>query len=108
MNRRAITRREAIAGAGLLVGTGACSRHPAEPSYVSIVRATGYTQDLAGLVRRILADHKIQARGKRVVLKPNLVEFDAGTTINTHPAVVLAAMEAFQAAGAADVRIAEG
>jgi uncharacterized protein (DUF362 family) len=108
MNRRAITRREAIAGASLLLGTGACSRAPAEPSFVSIVRATDYTQDLAGLVRRILADHKIQARGKRVVLKPNLVEFDAGTTINTHPALVLAAMEAFQAAGAADVRIAEG
>jgi uncharacterized protein (DUF362 family) len=108
MNRRAITRREAIAGAGLLLGTGACSRPPAEPSFVSIVRAAGYTQDLAGLVRRMLADHKIQARGKRVVLKPNLVEFDAGTTINTHPALVLAAMEAFQAAGAADVRIAEG
>jgi uncharacterized protein (DUF362 family) len=47
-------------------------------------------------------------RGKRVVIKPNLVEFDPGTTINTHPALVEAALEAFRSAGAAEVRIAEG
>ena len=47
-------------------------------------------------------------RGKRVVLKPNLVEFDAHTVINTNPKLVHAALEAFRAAGAADVRIAEG
>jgi len=43
-----------------------------------------------------------------VVLKPNLVEFDAQTTINTHPMVVHAAYEAFLAMGAASVQIAEG
>jgi uncharacterized protein (DUF362 family) len=41
-------------------------------------------------------------------LKPNLVEFDAHTVINTNPKLVHAALEAFRAAGAADVRIAEG
>lgn len=50
----------------------------------------------------------MDVRGKRVVLKPNLVEFDPGRSINTHPAVVRAAFEAFRAMGAADVRIAEG
>jgi uncharacterized protein (DUF362 family) len=43
-----------------------------------------------------------------VVLKPNLVEFDRNTAINTHPLLVHATLEAFRAIGAADVRIAEG
>ena len=43
-----------------------------------------------------------------LVLKPNLVEFDEHTVINTHPKLVHAAFEAFRAAGADDVRIAEG
>ena len=50
----------------------------------------------------------LDVRGKRVVLKPNLVEFDEHTVINTHPMLVHAALEGFRAAGAADVRIAEG
>src|SRR5690242_12323215 len=74
---------------------------------VSIVRA-GYTQSIYDTVRRLLVDHRVDVRGKRVVLKPNLVEFDPGTTINTHPTLVHAALEAFRALGAADVRIAEG
>jgi uncharacterized protein (DUF362 family) len=86
-----------------------CSRRPrpgSEPR-VSIVRAN-YGQDLPDKLRRLLSDHKVEVRGKRVVLKPNLVEFDPGAAINTHPLLVLAALEAFRALGAADVRIAEG
>lgn len=55
----------------------------------------------------VLADHRLLVRGKRVLLKPNLVEFGSAP-INTHPAFVAAALEAFSALGAADVRIAEG
>jgi uncharacterized protein (DUF362 family) len=55
-----------------------------------------------------LSEHKLDVRGRRVLLKPNLVEFDPGTSINTNPLLVLAALEAFRALGAADVRIAEG
>ena len=74
---------------------------------VSIVRAS-YAQGLYDTVRRLLVEHRVDVRGKRVILKPNLVEFDPGTTINTHPMLVHAALEAFRALGAADVRIAEG
>ncbi len=74
---------------------------------VSIVRA-GYTQSIYDTVRRLLVEHRVDVRGKRVVVKPNLVEFDPGTTINTHPMLVHAAVEGFRALGAADVRIAEG
>jgi uncharacterized protein (DUF362 family) len=105
-----ITRRAVLAGSAALIAHTRCSRRPkpgAEPS-VSIVPATAYNQDLYGKVRRLLADHQVDVRGKRVVLKPNLVEFDPGTSINTHPLLVHAACEAFRALGAAEVRIAEG
>ena len=43
-----------------------------------------------------------------MVLKPNLVEFEPDSSINTNPLLVHAAFEAFRAMGAASVRIAEG
>lgn len=75
---------------------------------VSIVRAPAYTQAIYDVVRRILVAHRVDVRGKRVVIKPNLVEFDPGTTINTHPMLVHAVLEGFRAQGAREVWIAEG
>jgi uncharacterized protein (DUF362 family) len=95
--------------AGALLG--GCSRTapaPVEPARVSIVRAAGYDSDLLPLVRELILDHGLEVRNRRVVLKPNLVEFDAGTTINTNPVLVEAALVAFRSLGAAEVRIAEG
>jgi uncharacterized protein (DUF362 family) len=87
-----------------------CSRPGASvpTSRVSIVRTPAYTQELYDTVRRLLLDHKLNVRGKRVLLKPNLVEFDKSTCINTHPLLVHAAFEAFRSLGAGEVRIAEG
>jgi uncharacterized protein (DUF362 family) len=101
------SRRTVLTGAAGAALAG-CGRRPRTPAAVSIVRAKSYSEDLLSLVRRLIADHKLDVRGKRVLLKPNLVEFDPSTTINTHPALVAAALEAFRAAGAAQVRIAEG
>jgi uncharacterized protein (DUF362 family) len=102
-------RRDLLTGAGTAAALTGCRRAaPGPKPRVLIARAGGYDQSLYELVRRILAEHKLEVRGQRVVLKPNLVEFEAGTTINTHPVVVGAALEAFRALGAADVRIAEG
>jgi uncharacterized protein (DUF362 family) len=75
---------------------------------VSIVRAPAYDQRIYDTVRRMLAGHGLDVRGRSVVLKPNLVEFEPGSSINTHPMLVHAAYEAFRAMGAASVRIAEG
>ena len=72
------------------------------------MRAPAYDQSLYAALRAILASHGLDVRGRTVVLKPNLVEFEPGTSINTHPLLVHAACEAFLAAGAASVRIAEG
>jgi uncharacterized protein (DUF362 family) len=104
----AMTRRRwmtATSGAAVLAG---CARRPGRTAPVSIYRAAGYSGDLYALVRRIIAENGLDVRGKRVVLKPNLVEFDEASVINTNPKLVHAAFEGFRAAGAADVRIAEG
>jgi uncharacterized protein (DUF362 family) len=102
-----VTRRKWIAGAAGAAVLGGCA-HPPKWSPVSILRATAYSENLYDLMRRVIADHRVDVRGKRVVLKPNLVEFDEHTVINTNPKLVHAAFEAFRAAGAAEVRIAEG
>lgn len=106
------TRRDAIAGLSTL-GLSACRQDAsrqtaADAPAVSIHRALRYDDGLYGLMRRIVAAHNVNVRGKRVVLKPNLVEFDQQTAINTHPFFVHAVAEAFRASGAASVVIAEG
>jgi uncharacterized protein (DUF362 family) len=78
------------------------------PSQVSIVRAPKYDYSLYNTVHSILREHKIDARGKNVLLKPNLVEFEPQSAINTDPLLVHAVYEAFRSMGAASVRIAEG
>ncbi len=50
----------------------------------------------------------LDVAGKRVLLKPNLVEFNAATAINTDPRVIAAAYEAMKILGAAEVLIGEG
>jgi uncharacterized protein (DUF362 family) len=101
-------RREFLMGAAA-AGLSACSRRvaPRSPSYVDITRATAYSQDLYETMRRVLAGHKLNVRGRRVVLKPNLVEFEPESAINTHPILVHATLEAFRELGAS-VAIAEG
>lgn len=111
-----MTRREVLAGAAGSLLLASCGREQPTPvadprapkPLVAVVRAAAYSQDLFDIVRRILVDQRLDVKGKRVVLKPNLVEFDSSTAINTHPMLVHAALEAFRASGAADVRIAEG
>ncbi|MBK5293921.1 MAG: DUF362 domain-containing protein [Acidobacteriia bacterium] len=88
---------------------GACSRQngSAEESLVSAVRAPAYDQSIFERVRRVLEQFRLDVRGKKVVLKPNLVEFDPNAVVNTNPLLVHAALEGFRSLGA-DVRIAEG
>ena len=78
------------------------------PASVSIVRASAYDQRLYDTVRRLLAEHRLNVRGRHVVLKPNLVEFEPSSSINTNPLLVHAVYEGFLAMGAARVSIAEG
>ncbi len=105
-----ITRRELLTGAAAatLSLSGCNSRKPALESIVSVVKAPAYSDKLYDTVHRLFVQHRVAIKGRRVVLKPNLVEFDPGSSINTHPMLVHAALEAARSLGAADVRIAEG
>src|SRR5262249_13144024 len=75
---------------------------------VHIARADDYQADLAGVVRRQYEAFRprVPLAGKRVVLKPNLVEYHRDKVINTHPDVVAAVIELCQREGAAEVLVA--
>lgn len=75
---------------------------------VAIRRAAGYDGGLAALVYETVREFRLPVAGKTVLLKPNLVQADSECVINTHPAVIAAAREAFLRLGASRVTIGEG
>jgi uncharacterized protein (DUF362 family) len=75
---------------------------------VAAVRATSYGTGLEQTVLDGLRAVGAQVRGARVLLKPNLVEFDPGTSINTDPRLVAATVLALRRLGAAGVTVGEG
>lgn len=70
--------------------------------------ATSYSKDLADVIYRGLDLLRADVKGRSVLLKPNLVEYEAGTIINTNPALIAGAAEAFLQYGAREVVVAEG
>ena len=112
-----LTRRAFLGTAVLpLVAAAACNRRPYDPrnfhaldrSPVALLPAASYDVDFSALIGLGLRDLGVDVRGKRVFLKPNLVEYEAGTAINTDPLVVIGAAVAFRRAGAAAVIVGEG
>ena len=114
-----VTRRDVLlaAAAGLVIGSGLLLvpkryfRMPQQAqSFVGSV--ADYQQDIAGVITRGIDELGIlpaELKGKRVLLKPNLVETALGAPhINTHPLVLRGAIEAFLRLGAASVMVAEG
>jgi uncharacterized protein (DUF362 family) len=77
---------------------------------VHIAQAGDYNADLAGILQRQYESFRarVPLAGKRVVLKPNLVEYHRDKVINTHPHVVAAVIELCRHEGAAEVIVAEG
>jgi uncharacterized protein (DUF362 family) len=79
---------------------------------VFIAKVPDYSRDIAGAIRgglRELGVRLEEIKGKRILLKPNLVETHLGHShINTHPLVVRGAIEAFKGLGAGEVLVAEG
>ncbi|MFA6564870.1 MAG: DUF362 domain-containing protein [Verrucomicrobiia bacterium] len=113
LNRRQFVKKLAIgATGGAVLGLGLGYWRNREPaSRVTILKAKSYTENLADLVKRALQDYPAvieRARGRRVVLKPNLVEYYEARGVNTHPALVAAAIGAFRSLGAREVIVAEG
>ncbi|MEJ2548178.1 MAG: DUF362 domain-containing protein [Gemmatimonadota bacterium] len=80
-----------------------------ERSEMVVLAAEQYDGTLPDLLTRGLGEFpELRIQGRRVLLKPNLVEVDEAGVINTHPLVVHAAIEAFRRAGAAEVVVGEG
>ena len=123
MDRRTFLARSVVAAgavsAAVLVGENLVKRRREQPwetaafappgdARVAVLRATSYDGDLEGVVGDGLSAIGADVRGARVVLKPNLVEFNRSTAINTDPRLVAAAVVALRRLGAADVIVGEG
>jgi uncharacterized protein (DUF362 family) len=95
---------------GLAVETAARLRQTPPETAVHVARADDYDADLAGILRRQYEAFRRQVplAGKRVVLKPNLVEYHRDKVINTNPKIVAAVIELCRREGAAEVIVAEG
>lgn len=76
-------------------------------SRVAILEAKSYDRPLTDTILRGIEFFGLNVRGKVVVLKPNLVEYDPNGVINTHPTVIAAAIEAFRRLDAREVIVAE-
>ena len=119
LNRRKFLIGSLAASSTLLILKGRCQSpspppweraayHKQERSHVAILKAASYDIPLRDTVRRGVKLFGLDLQGKTVVLKPNLVEYDPDGVINTHPAVISAAIEAFRELGAREVVVAEG
>lgn len=110
-----LSRRELLIASAAAVVSG-CRRPPYRTadfsvparSAVAILAAPGYDADLSDVIGRGLRELGVDVMGRRVLLKPNLVEYEPGTVINTHPAMVVGAAIALRRAGAKEVVVAEG
>lgn len=99
-----------------VVAAQACQRPPYRredfvvpaQSPVALLPTESYDGNLADTVRRGLKMLGQDVRGKRVFLKPNLVEYWSDKAVNTDARLVAAAADAMLQAGAREVIVGEG
>jgi len=97
-----------MAGYAGFAGGQSRSRFRPKGAAVTVVKASSYSGDLAKRMIEGIRACGLDVRDLNILLKPNLVEFDSATCINTHVAFIAAAIEAFRSLGAASVTIGEG
>jgi len=112
------TRREVLSGAlggiaatsGISFLAGCTRRNRTAESFIA--KLANYESDIASVVLagfKELGVKEAEIRGKRILLKPNLVEPHIGAGhINSNPLIIRGAAEAFLRAGASKVLVAEG
>ena len=128
LRQRRISRRRFLirsAQAGLAVGAagitvaGLLAQQPRSPwrsgafapvgrSSVAVLPAASYDVDLERVVLDGLDLLDLDVRGAAVLLKPNMVEFDPSSVINTDPRLVAATAAAMWRKGARAVVVGEG
>jgi uncharacterized protein (DUF362 family) len=98
-------------GSGLLLVPKRLFRMP-QHAETFVAKVADYQLDIADAITRGIRELGVrpeELRGKRILLKPNLVETASGAPhINTHPLVLRGAIEAFLRLGASAVMVAEG
>ena len=113
-----LTRRQALVAlaAPALVAAGCRARPPYDPAAfllpdtaaVAVLAARDYALDFAEVIGRGLQTLGLDVRGRRVLLKPNMVEYRPGEAVNTDPRVVAGAAQALLRGGARRVVVGEG
>jgi uncharacterized protein (DUF362 family) len=83
------------------------NRRPSR-SRVAILNVERYSDKMGETLASGLALFSLNVRNKAVLLKPNLVDYAPGQSINTHSMLVVAACRAFRKMGAKSVLVAEG
>ena len=93
----------------LIRGLGALRQPPAFGA-VHIARVESYDADLLAVLKSQFEHYRphVPLDGKRVVLKPNLVEYRKAQVINTDPRFVDAVIQLCKAEGASEIIVAEG
>jgi len=113
--RAGLSRREFVTALSVALLGSACGPsfdprrfHVPRASAVGLFPAGSYAVDFADLIFRGFQELDISLTGRRVFLKPNMVEYELDTAINTHPRVVAGAAIACRRAGASEVLVGEG
>ena len=98
-------------GSGLLLVPKRLFRMP-QHAETFVAKVAEYKLDIADAITRGIRELGVrpeELKGKRILLKPNLVETASGAPhINTHPLVLRGAIESFLRLGASAVMVAEG
>ena len=95
---------------GFVINGTAAMRPLPVTSAVHIAKADSYDSPIAEILHAQFEHFRqhVPVAGKKVVLKPNLVEFSRGKVINTDPRFVDGVIEFFKREGAAEIIVAEG
>lgn len=100
-----------LAATGIPILTNSITRRALQTE-TFIAKANTYEKDFSHIIRYGLKELNVtgaEIKGRRILLKPNLVETHSGAIhINTHPQVLCGAAEAFLSLGADSVVVAEG
>ena len=95
---------------GFVINGTAAMRPLPVMSAIHIAKATRYDSPIAEILQTQFEHFRqhVPVAGKKIVLKPNLVEFSRGKVINTDPRFVDGVIEFFKREGAAEIVVAEG
>ena len=105
-----INRRQLLIGAAATAAAAAIPASFLRPRYqvvkrpkrsrVAVVPVARYSDNVEEELEYGLRSFPIDVKGKSVVLKPNLVDYNPEGAINTHPSLVVAAANCFRRRGA--------